>query len=752
MTRLPSSCDLLVVGAGPAGATVATLFKKYRPKARVVLVEKSAFPRHRIGESLLPASIPILRELGVHDKIDAAGFVRKVGVTFVWGKDRRPWDADFSAVKMAYWRKFGRKLDLELAWQVERSRYDEVLLKHAVSQGVEAFTRTAAVAPLFDGKAVCGAVLRGPDGKAVEVRARHTADCTGQAAFLSGVRGGRVFRKDLRNVAAYGYFRGARWKYRYSGHPDKSRIFVCSRPEGWFWFIPISRDLVSVGLVSKASDAAAAGDRREFFFSALKRCREIWPLVRGARLERGMDAAQPERDFFTAADWSYSNRHTVGDGWIAAGDAAFFLDPLLSSGVLMAHLSGQRAAYTLLTADAESDPGVRRSARADHERFCREVASSFADLVGYWYAHDPNATAWRKVALAGLRRRSPYALGERNSFAAAAAGVDIQFEAGHLNRALGGWTNRPDRLWTVPTGDRDNRVPLIFAARGAGRRKERARAEADPSRAYALRGPARTSVVWMVVAGTGTLGPIRRVTFTGPDGAVMHRMLPRALAAAARLFDGRRTLAEVEAAIAARAEIPAHAAAAQFRFLVADLLESGLLVEAGAGAPRRPRVAGRLRAELLLLSGDAAGAQRLLSSGALARDRRPWTLALRAEAARASGRVAEALKGFDRALAAAESAAGGAGAGTAGRLARADAELERGWIVAEILCLRADARLQARDRDGALADADRVSAAEPGHRGAMLFAGKARAATPDSWPRPGGLPELAGALLRPAGH
>src|SRR5262249_44197965 len=114
----PLRYDLVVVGAGPAGTTMASLVKKHDPAARVLIIERETFPRHHIGESLLPGMIPVLKEMGVFDKMNEGGFPRKMGAVFVWGKDRTPWDADFNNLNLEMVRRHGRMLDAEFSWQV----------------------------------------------------------------------------------------------------------------------------------------------------------------------------------------------------------------------------------------------------------------------------------------------------------------------------------------------------------------------------------------------------------------------------------------------------------------------------------------------------------------------------------------------------------------------------------------------------------------------------------------------------------
>ena len=310
-------CDLLVIGGGPAGSTLAGLVKKYAPEKRVILLEKASGPRHHVGESLLPGLVPILKELGVYEKVDAAGFPRKIGANYQWGMNGEVWENDFNDVNVsAMMARGGLPEKIEWSWQVRRSKYDEILLTHAESLGVEVVRGAVANALLesADGR------VEGASGAGVEYRAGLTADCSGQSGFLSRFRKIRDYDKNLKNVAGWSYYRGAEWKYKYSGHPDKTKIFVCSVPEGWFWYIPLAEDMISVGLVSKASFVKAHSDGRDFrkyFFGALARCAEISPLLQDAKLMDDVDPHAPGKDFFSVADWSYQNERACGEGWLA---------------------------------------------------------------------------------------------------------------------------------------------------------------------------------------------------------------------------------------------------------------------------------------------------------------------------------------------------------------------------------------------------------------------------------------------------
>ncbi len=702
-------CDFLVIGGGPAGCTAATLFKRYAPGSRVILLERAIFPRHHVGESLLPGMLPVLREMGAHDRIARAGFVRKVGVTFVWGKNRRPWDADFSELELELKTK-GVDLGLETTWQVPRAEYDAHLLAHARECGVEVREGARAVAPLSRGEAVVGARVIGADGTAEVLRSGALADCSGQSGFLSKFRNVRRVRDDLKNVAAYGYFRGAPWKFRYTGVPGASRIFVCSAPEGWFWYIPIAEDLVSVGLVSKATDVRAreAGDMRAWFLGAIRRRPEISGLLRGRSLVRGMDRAAPQKDFFTASDWSYESATAAGPGWYAAGDAAFFIDPLLSSGVMMAHLSGRRCAYAALT-ERTGGRSLRAAVREDYGAYCREIGAGFLDLVRIWYDHEPSASKW--FAAAGRRAgpRSPAPLSGKGSFVSLISGLNHQF-ARVAPCGSGALTNAPGHAWRFRSGDRETHVPILFQSGGgpASWREER-RPAPDPERALrplTVSGTRRISSEFVLVEGTGRLMRAARADFAPARGrgAFARRLVPSFYADVLKALDGRRCLAEAAILAAERRALPAALVAREALSLADDLAEAGVL---SFGRPlRAPRarawrgpLASLRRAEEALARGDARDAE--AEAGRACRGPgRAWALAVRALAREASGLAEPAEADFEAALA---SAAANPRRGRGAPTADFDAAVERGWLEAAIL----DARIGFLERSGR-ADAARA--------------------------------------------
>ncbi len=339
------------------------------------------------------------------------------------------WENDFNDVNVSQMMaRGGLPEKIEFAWQVRRSRYDEILLTHAEGLGVEV-ARDAMAEGIIEGSdgRIEGLRARAA-GEPVEYRADFVADCSGQSGFLSRFRSVRDYNAGIKNVAGYAYWRGAQWKYKYSGHPDKTKIFVCSVPEGWFWYIPIDDGVVSVGLVTGVERLKSeGGDLRAIYDRALRACPEIAPLLAKAERIAGFDGES--EDFFTQSDWSYLNVAASGPGWLAAGDAAVFVDPILSSGVTLAHLSAQRAAYSLLAHwRDESSPGTRRLIWDDYGRSCRESAAQFLALALFWYGSDRHAASWWLKAKEIQRAWLPAELGDHAAFVTVSAGLTRYYE------------------------------------------------------------------------------------------------------------------------------------------------------------------------------------------------------------------------------------------------------------------------------------------------------------------------------------
>ncbi len=330
--------DAVVIGGGPAGSSVAAYLA--REGRRVLLLDRARFPRPHIGESLLPGVLPYLDALGARDLIEGAGFERKEGQTFIWGRDRTPWEIDF------------RELDVHpYAYFVDRGRFDHLLLQHARRSGADVREGRAVTRILFEGGRAAGVVHRGADGGERVERARFVVDASGQSALTA--RGADLLRpvRGLKNVALWSYWKGAA---RMPGH-RRAHILTTSVPEGWVWVIPLGDERTSVGVVTSSSTRAER-DRlgaEAWYEGVLRRADPVWGLL---------GAAERVDPVTGARDWSYRARRLSGPGILLAGDAACFIDPILSTGVHLAMTSGYWAAACVHSALAEPrhEPFLRR--------------------------------------------------------------------------------------------------------------------------------------------------------------------------------------------------------------------------------------------------------------------------------------------------------------------------------------------------------------------------------------------------------
>lgn len=317
--------DVVVVGGGPGGSAASAILA--RRGHRVLVVEREPFPRFHIGESQLPWLNGILEEIGAAEKIAAAGFTEKWGASFTTADGE--WDryADFSQAV---------EVPKAQTWQVPRARFDELLLEHAASEGAEVWQGHEALTAVFEPTGVSVEIAR-PDRSTTRVRCAAVIDASGRQGFLARTFGER--RKDplLQNISVHRQYEGVpRPEGRRAGD-----IRMVTRPDqGWFWFIPISDTVMSVGVVLPQSSYRAGADRTPE--ATLDRFVAQTPAA--ARL---LAEATPVSAARFEADYSYLHSTLAGDRWVLVGDAGAFLDPIFSTGVLLAMQSGIEAATTL---------------------------------------------------------------------------------------------------------------------------------------------------------------------------------------------------------------------------------------------------------------------------------------------------------------------------------------------------------------------------------------------------------------------
>jgi flavin-dependent dehydrogenase len=337
--------------------------------------------------------------MGALSKVDAAGFIRKRGVTYKWAKDKPIFSEVFSnGVLDALAGTAGHVPDY--SFQVDRSRYDKILLDHARENGVEVLEETRVVGVQRDGDRVTGVDIQ-TGGAASTLRSRFVVDCSGQSRILSRSLGLDRQAHALGDLAIFRYYRGFRWNQVLIGSTRASRIFFQASRAGWMWFIPISEDLVSVGLVTRR-EFLGDGDPAALFDAEVTTLEEIRDMLEGATIARAPgepDGPDGEPRTHVITDWSYSHDKPAGPGYYLAGDAAAFVDPVLSSGVLLAHQSAVSVANAIATEwnHPDIEPAELHAAYAE---FYADLYGGFLRMAKWWYVRRDVAgiDEWLKLA------------------------------------------------------------------------------------------------------------------------------------------------------------------------------------------------------------------------------------------------------------------------------------------------------------------------------------------------------------------
>ena len=348
-------CDVLVIGGGPAGSTMAALAA--RQGRKVVLLEKSHHPRFHIGESLLPGNVELFERLGVKDEVAKIG-MPKFGIEFVPpDADERSY-VDFSE---------GWDPSKDSAWQVRRSELDELLFRHAGKEGAQTLEGAHVRQVDFDAEgAQVQALLE--DGSTRTWRTRFVVDASGRDTLLAN-----KFRSKRKNpahnsTALFGHFRGAR---RLEGRRE-GNISICWFEHGWFWFIPLADGTTSVGAVCWAYYLKARDKPlKDYFFDTIAMCPELHDRLEHATLVD--DAVHATGNF------AYSSSHATGERYLLLGDAYTFIDPMFSSGVFLAMQSAFEGAEVV--AAALDRPAELAAARRKLEKSMRAAPRDYSWFI-----------------------------------------------------------------------------------------------------------------------------------------------------------------------------------------------------------------------------------------------------------------------------------------------------------------------------------------------------------------------------------
>ncbi|MBI3839528.1 MAG: tryptophan 7-halogenase [Planctomycetia bacterium] len=333
-TATTNHADVVVIGGGPGGATTSTLIAQQGYK--VQLFEREKFPRFHIGESLIPETYWVLERLNMLEKMKASAFVKKYSVQFVGSSGK---------LSEPFYFMEHKPHECSQTWQVLRSEFDKLMLDNAREHGVDAHEGVRVLDVLFSGQRATGVRIREEDGTEREIHAQVVVDASGQSTMIANRFKLRVADPELKKGALWTYYEGA---YRDQGRDEGATLVLqTAGKKGWFWYIPLHNNIVSVGVVA-AFDYLFndRGDHETIYNEELDRC----PAVK-ERVSIGKRVA----GFYATKDYSYRSNQPAGDGWVLVGDAFGFLDPLYSSGVLLALKSGQLVADTIVEGLAKGD-------------------------------------------------------------------------------------------------------------------------------------------------------------------------------------------------------------------------------------------------------------------------------------------------------------------------------------------------------------------------------------------------------------
>jgi flavin-dependent dehydrogenase len=349
--------DVAIIGGGPAGSTAGTFLA--RNNRRVIILEKERFPRFRVGESTVPGINDVLDRLGVRSKIDRGDFLVKFGGEIV---------AACGSAKARFYFRDGWKSRHETAYQVERSKFDEVLLQHSRESGcevrqplaVERITLAPEEVLLHSG--------------AEAIRARYVIDCSGRNSLIANHLGLRSPYPQLRKFSVFAFFKNVLRELDEEGTMTRM-IRGC---DAWFWMIPLTGDKCSVGVVMDLEQYRSLKLSPE---AVLQKC-----IAEQPEINRWMREAVRCTPVYATSDFSYHVSRLSGDRWLLAGDAAGFLDPVFSNGVYLAFFSGEMAA--LAVEQALANPARARKALQKYDRIVQARFKSYLKLVRAWYTDE----------------------------------------------------------------------------------------------------------------------------------------------------------------------------------------------------------------------------------------------------------------------------------------------------------------------------------------------------------------------------
>ena len=355
----------MVIGAGPAGSATASILAE--KGHRVLVLERERFPRYHIGESMIPFTNVPVRRLGLTELMQRSAFVRKFSVQFVQpnGKASQPF---------YFFTRYGT--EVAQTWQVLRSEFDQILMNHARSKGATVREEVEVLSLIWAEDRVVGVRIRSKGGEESEVRARITIDCTGKEAFTAVRNGWRMKDPKLNKVAVWTYYRGAK---RDDGIDAGATTVAFVPDKGWFWYIPQHDNMVSVGVVAEGKYLARDGvkDPKAIFEREIHENKWI---------EEHLATGTPVGPYYITSEYSFHSKHCGCEGLLLAGDAFCFLDPVFSSGLMLALKSGVAAGDAVHEALVANDLSPDRF--SEYAASMRQGIENMRKLVYAFYETD----------------------------------------------------------------------------------------------------------------------------------------------------------------------------------------------------------------------------------------------------------------------------------------------------------------------------------------------------------------------------
>lgn len=372
--------DIGIIGGGPAGATAAAYLAK--AGLSVAVFEAETFPREHVGESLVPATTPVLLETGAMEAVEAAGFPKKYGAAWTSAEDRdidhmgfTGLDHDFRSAEVLFSERDQAGVDRDYTFHVDRGKFDQILLKHAEGLGAKVFQGVRVGKVDFDGELPVMDVSVG--GKKVGIPVRMVVDASGRRTHLGTQKKFKIPDPVFNQYAVHAWFDGLDRKALAVNKEQADYIFIHFLPvsDTWVWQIPITDTITSVGVVSqKQRFKEYDGDREKYFWETVASRPDLLDVLKNA---------EQVRPFKTEGDYSYGMKQITGDRFVLIGDAARFVDPIFSSGVSVA-LNSARIACKDIVAAAESGD-FSKDRFSEYEKKLRKGVRNWHEFISIYY-------------------------------------------------------------------------------------------------------------------------------------------------------------------------------------------------------------------------------------------------------------------------------------------------------------------------------------------------------------------------------